>query len=805
MSTPAPVLVPHSGTNLAPLTPLQQIQAGFTKTQSSLQKALQEKLKWYLSLEKRVWNEMYSAGFEVSSFINGQQLITPNRFAPGQFLSYVPRNTTDATKRAMNLMRFYASNCEFKWALSNPDVRAIPGIDTEQAREAAEAADIIVEHYERKFFKPFISRQEAFQALCWGTYIWRIRYDEEQHSMTVQQPIYQEQQVNLGAGIAMCGDCGYQGTADEVDCPNCGGAMAVAEPPAVGNVPSVVGTQPVNLGDLVAELLPFPECRWDIRTRVEDSSWFIHQRRTSAASIRRLLGDIRLPGSSDTDDLGLEIAEKLAWAGTGGGGRRGIDQRKPKLYEEPVVVVEMSLGPDDIADIILTKPEETLDGVTIAAGSLLQTFPNGLTVQGINGLGLITGIFNEHHSRNTTSGVWHAKAMSGVGTGLHDTVEVQKRFNADDSQIHTFMRATATPAMLVRQEALGDTDRGDYLGLPHANIPINSQNLPEGMKLEDIVSPAFQPQSVPGSVFTYVYERLNDFAQLTSHITDFSGGLPNVNNRTATGAQITQANSNALFTPPLQVKGEVRQRIAEIVIDLYRQHFPAERPFAMKGRHGRMSYVHLSAANLDTDLQFEVVKDSELPRNNFIKREDYTAFFMMVGGGAGYVQLRETDPEFVAEMEDVFNIKIKGENYDHIASLCEQRISQMRTAAQMMPDPMVLLMMIQPPVTPYEPNHDTKAEWFSDWLDEDEGQQAPPALRAAVEMLIQQHLEFFTMQQSALAMAGGTIQTAGAMPGAIGAAVGGRINNEINPQPDTEPTNPNKPTPITGRPKPKKK
>lgn len=808
MSTPAAILPFHASTNLAPLKPILQVRAGIQKPETGLQKALQEKLKWYLSLERVIWNSMYTAGYEVSSYINGQQLITPNRFMPGQFLSYTPKDSTESTKRALNLMRFYASNCEFKWQLSNPNIRAIAGVDTQQAREAAEAADTIIEHYERQFFQPFISRQEAFQGLCWGTYIWRVRYDDTKKSVTVENPIYQDQQVSLNDGIGMCDTCGYQGTAMEQQCPSCGGAMAVMEPPAQGAVPSVTGSETMQLGDLVAELMPFPECRWDIRCRVEDSSWFIHQRRTSTIAVQRLLGNVQLPGQGEQEDIGLDIAEKLAWAGAGGG-RASINGRKPKLYENPAVVVEMSLGPDDIADIIIKADEETLGGQVIPAGPLIDSFPEGLTVQGINGLGLITGLFSEHHSVNTTSGVWHAKAMSGVGTGLHDTVEVQKRFNADDSQIHTFMRATATPAMLIRQEAIGDTNRMDYLGIPHANIPINGQNLPDGMRLEDIVRPAFQPQSVPGTVFTYVYERLNDFAQLTSHVTDFSGGLPNVNNRTATGAQITQANSNALFTPPLQVKGEVRKRIAEIVLDLYRTHFPTERYFPGKGKHSRQGGKFLSAANLTTDVRLEVVRDSELPRNDFIKREDYTAFFQMVGGGAGYVQLREMDPEFTAEMERTFGIDIKGESYDHIASLCTQRIDQMKPMAMMLPDPMMLLLLIQPPVTLFEPNHELKAKWFSEWLDEDEGQAAPPVLRQAVELLIQQHFVLFSETVAALAAVQGIANPQDEEGGEEGDKQGGA--SESKPKKSSEkfdssaPSDPNKPTPITGRPKSNKK
>lgn len=804
----APVLADHSSPNLAPIKPLTDLVDGATKPrESSVQKSLQDHFRHHISVEKQVRESMILSGYQVASFIEGNQLIRPNPWLPGQWLPYTPRTNSAETRRTLNLMRFYASNCEFKWQLSNPDVVALPGVETEEAREAAQAADIIVEHYERKFFQPFITRQEAMHGLCWGTYIWRIRYDDQQTSITSLQPIFGDQQVTLGGGFGTCAQCGFQGTADQFPsgtCPECGGE-AMVEPPAQETIPSVVGAQPVAMGELCAELLPFPECFWDYRYRAEESSWFIHQRRTSISAVRRLLGNIKVPvGGEGTKDIGLDIMDKLAWS------TQHPDDHKRKVYETPVVVGEYSLGPDDIADITISAPEMTVSGQPIPAGPLINTFPNGLTVQYLNGLQYITGIFAEHHSREIVQGIWHVKPLSGTGQGLSDLVEVQKRFNADDSQVHTFFRATASPAMLVRQEALGDTDRAEYLGDPRINIPINSMNMPENTKLNDIVAPAFQPQNIPSQFFNYVYERLNDFAQLTSHVTDFSGGLPNVKNRTATGAQITQANSNALFTPPLQVKGEVRQKIAKIVIELYRRHFPEPRPFALQGAHGRNQYRYLSAADLASDIQFEVVKDSELPKNSFTKREDYTNFFLLFGGAAAYLQMREMFPEFTLEIERTFNINLESEPADEVASLCQQRIAQMSQAAMVIEDPQMLMLMITPPLSEVEPDNDLKAQWLQDWMDDDAGQTAPPSLRGAVELLVIQHFTLFAQQEAAKAAlmpqdpmqagGGGGVEGEGGATHSKGPSDGGH-----NTQPSTKPTNVNTRGPITGRPQSKGK
>lgn len=825
---------PAASLNYAPLRPLLDLQTGTDprKTESSLGRALRERFEHYYNLERKVRESMVAAGYQVSMFMEGKQFLTPNPWRQGHWIPYTPQTMGEREKRSLNFTRFYTSNCLWKWLLANPDVVAVPGIETEQAREAAQAADIITEHHERKFYGPSITIQEGQQGMCFGTYIWTIEYDDSKHSVTALQPVFGMQPTTLGPGWGQCGSCPYGDVAEafppvQADpftppfrvCPHCG-SEAMVEDPATEMLPSVVGQQPVPLGELKARLLAFPECAWDYRYPVEESGWFLHMQRTSVSAIHRMFGHIRIPQhGTGTDDYGLNIMDKLAWATGGGSGRASNNEGKRNLYEEPATALRLSLGPDQIADIILDQPTETVGGEVIPAGPLLATFPEGLTVRGFNGLTMISDIEPRTHQHNHKSGVWFARTSSGAGQGLDDLTEVQKRFNATDSQIFSFLRASSTPAMRVAKGLIGEENRGSYLGEPNTNIWVDLINLPEGMRMEDAIGPVFQPQSVPAQFFGYTYQNLNNFAQLTSHITDFTGGLPGVKNNTATGAQITQANSNALFTPPLQVKGEVRKRLAEITIEKYRTHFPVDLPFAFKGKHGRLQYIYLNGANLSTDISFEVVRDSELPKNLFTKREDAAIFMQMLGGATGYQALQQTNPELLVELERLFNVQLKSEAYDQVASLCQKRVTQLRQVAEIAPDPTILTGLLKdpmsgqlipigqgaldPPVALEEPDHDLQAKWYSEWLVTDEGLEAGPVLRGAVILLINFHFQLATIQMSEMAFQIGQVQTAGAMPGAVGAAVGGAVNNEVNPQPDLgnvpEPGRP--PGRITGRPK----
>lgn len=826
-----PALPDSQGPNGAPLQPLLEAARRVDKPaeSSSFTKAMQELFKHHLNLQKRSRDAMITAGYENAMFMEGKQLIRPNTFKPGQWIPYTPKRPGTIEQNTLNFFRFYTSNSLWKWQLSNPDIVATPGVGTEAAREGAAAGDIVIENHERRYYNPVTTIQEGMGGLCWGTYAWQVNYNPDVTSVSTIIPIFQDVPVVGGEGFGQCGSCPFQGPAAAFQqvqadpfsppmdlCPHCGQPALVEQPPQA-MIPSVVGQREVKLGQLEAELLQFPECHWDFAHRLEDSSWFIHMRETSVKAVRRLLGNIKLPNNGEgLDDFGLRVMKSLAWAAP----TPGMESARRDSNADPATIVKYSLGPDDYAHIILSKPEETVDGQTLPAGPLINTYPNGMTLWAFNGMSLIASVEATHHSRITTSGFWHAKPGSGTGQGLDDLKVVQKRFNINDSQVESFFRASSTPAMLMLKEAIGDTDPG-YLGTGNINIPIIAQNLPEGMKPEDVVRPAFQPQNVPAQFFSYIYQHLNNFAQITSHITDFSGGLPGVKNSTATGAQITQANSNALFTPPLQVKADVRLRIAYITLDLYREYFPVERPFPLKGRHGRLQYKYLSAANLSTDIQLEVVKDSELPKNLFTKREDYFAFLQMLGGAAGLQTMRELDPEFCLELERAFNVNLKSEAYDHVASLCQQRLVQLEPFIQLVPDPVALTgltpdpmgQLIQigpgvltPPIALEEPEHDLQAKWLSEWLVDDEGLSADPILRACVIAWIRYHFQLDGQQKGEIAFQMGAVQGAATMAGGMGEAMGGAAANEINPVPDVQGDVPDVNNPgkkATGRPKPK--
>lgn len=726
---------------------------------------------------------MLTSGEQVANFISGKQFLMPSIYEPGKFIPYSLPNS-NAQKRALNITQFYVSNCLFKWLLSNPDVRVNPGIATDEAEQAAAGASIIVDRYSREFFKPRRVIEEGLQGICWGSYIWRVYPDVGKLLTTAVREVFENREIEVGDGFGQCSECDYAGRARDFQqvtspegvsqmsiCPECNGRAEV-EQPARGSVPTVVDQQHVPIFDLSAEIVPFTNALWDYQYTFDESPWAIIRKRTNKGVITALIGNVRIPDGKGGTDVGLDIAERLAYSGSANAGYSSSSNNGKSLYKEPTTIDECFLSPGDYADIVLRDDVETVSGQIIPKGRLVDSFPQKLLMQGLNEWSAIFGLFKEDHKSCTSQGVWYSKAMSGAGRGLNDLVEVNKILNADHAQIHNYLRSVSTPAMGVRIEALGDENRAKYVGTPGMNIPIISSNLPEDMRMDDIVRPLFQPQSVPGQMFDFTYNRTNELAQLMSHITDFSGGLPGVKNDTATGARITQANSNALFTPPLSVKKEVRQRIAEISVDLYCKHVPIERYFPLKGKYGRMQGVYLSGAAIKKDwLTFDVAEDSELPRNSAIKRDDYVAFFSLFKGGfPDYVASKDAAPEMMQDMERAFGIKAETERYNVAETVCLGRIKQMSQFARMTQNPQDLLLAIDPPISPLEDNVETKIKWFRAWLDTDDSLESPTVLRDAVGLVIQLYFNNESQIQTALAGAQGMAAAVAAAPTAIGQA-----------------------------------
>lgn len=794
----------HSGPNFADLNALLKLQPGNLRSSNYFQEAVRDLYLHYRDMEKQTWRELILAGEQVARFHSGQQLITPSPFLPGRWLPYNVQSPSEGERRALSIMQWHFTTCIEKWLTSSPDVRFRAGVQSDEAAESAEAAKLISRHYATKFYGVEQSIQEALSGLCYGTYIWRLKVDNQQ-TITAFREIFEDKEVSLGEGWGKCGDCGYAGIASDFPderCKDCGG-MAQVEPPATQLVPTSTGREPVQLGDFVNELIPFPAVRFDLHTTADQSEWMIIERRTTATTVRQSLGNFTIPGQPSSN-LGLDVIDRLASSGQAQGGKSGVGGQR-QMYKDPVSVEEFWCSSNQYGDIKLNREIKTVGGETIPADTRLGDVFNGnLCFLGLNEMSTVLGVFPEDHRDYMTQGVWYSRQGSGVGRGQQDLVEIQKRLNADDQLVHNFWRATSTPSLLVLSEVLGEEGKGQYLGWGAENIPVSKASLPEGMSLKDVVTPAFVPQSVSGQMFEYVYRRLEEYAQKASHAMNMTSGIPGVNNETATGANITQALQAGLYLPPLSIKGENRLRTYQKLLKLYPKQFPVDRYFPLGGKFNQHAGKYLNGADLCMDIVGEVVPESQNPRNSYMKRQDYVAFSALLANLSAVMIGTKPylTPDRIDDIERTFDLENESESKNVAADISFRRVRRMQEMAGMAADPMQLIAQLEPPVIEpgvdpatgqptveptidfiCEPAHEVKAQWLSEWLDSNEAEVAPRVLRLAVAQLSKLHIQAGTMQQSAVAFSQGSVQAAAQAPMAMGEAQL-QQGQEQPPQPD---------------------
>lgn len=796
--------------NAAPLKPLLELRRGAKHPDSYIAKALQKKFTHFHKKDTEPFREIINVGQLVSLFMNGKQFLARNPYDGSWGVLPIPSGGGDSSRRALNVLNNLKQNLLTKWENSNPDILIRQGRNLDTCASAAKSADAINNYYERQFYNHWFSQQEGLMGMTFGTYIDRYRFDNSKVSMSVIQDVFEQKDVTFGDGIGFCGDCGYGGSAQEFQpqseelgqlggdgplaqpkCPNCSSTAVMVEGAPSDSIHSMAGRQEKQVGDLVCELLPMPACRWDLAKRPEDSSWFIYRQQIPKGSVTRVMGNVLLPSGEVDHDHGLEVLRAIQHSGQALSGFSNSGNRKrPEDGDkgDTTTFDEMWLSPDDYADINLIGDEETVGGETLPEGRLVDHFPNGLCAVGLNGMAVVLAIYAEKHRDHIVSGTWFTQAQTGSGRGLADSVEIQKQFNTLNNQATSYMSSTYTPAVGYDNQ-IWTGSKMKYLGTPRTNIPFDLTKLPEGRSLKESIY-QFQPTSIPAQFFDYAQNFLNVMFQKTSMVTDFGNGEPGITaqNTTATAAEIDQGNADAINQPIFLIKADARKRGAEITIRLFREHFPMKRYFDLGGRYGQVQGIELSGADLSSDLVFDVVPNSEMPKGPFTRRKNITNFFTVVGGAQGYAMIKQADPRMTNELEDVFDVDLETDTFDSVAELCRKRLNQMTQAAKVgATDVMVILDAIQPPISDAELQLDQKARWFAECLDWDELQNAPMPLRQAVSLLAKGQFQGSVIQQAQVAAGAGIVSAASKAPEALG--------QQALEQGQQQPEQPEQPTP----------
>jgi len=249
--------------------------------------------------------------------------------------------------------------------------------------------------------------------------------------------------------------------------------------------------------------------------------------------------------------------------------------------------------------------------------------------------------------------------------------------------------------------------------------------------------------------------------------------LLSIDNRTATGAQISAALANSLYGPMLMSKAESRVEIAKKIVYLQARYGVASRFFPGKdGTRGR----EVSAQSLKGQVLFELQENTHLPVTPYSQISDVTSLLQAFGGNPILmVELRKADPELFRAITRPFaGLSLGIDTEDEVSTLCLTRLEQMREAFEDgVIDPNQLVTMIMPPPSKYEPRLKEKQTWNSSYLDTDNGQKLPMPLRLALEALWNLYENLQMQAQMPQAINTGLVAGVGAAAQAAPAALGG--------------------------------
>lgn len=761
--------------NIAPIAPLE---ASYERKSSQggtyLSDGLRELFSDFLERDKEIWEEIARTSEITSNFIQGKQIWAKNYWT--NEWRVVPIQRADPNKvSSINIMQFYCTSQLKMITSSNPDLEPEDSYPDRTYKRKILANKAVWNRYESKFYGKWFNSQQALHMIISGTYLESVRYNELLPGPVAIKDIFSNVRVKTSPGGSACLSCGFEGeygdfVKDEQmpigQCPECQSTEVLPpQKPEFSDYNTFSGTERVNKGDLELRLLPIQTVRFDTKLQVEKSSWMLERIVVPRSRLMYILENEQLVNESIAEDAGLRSLDSIQRAGNTLGGAQSQYYRK---NTDPIVE-RLSVRAEDVHHIILKKDERTVSGTVLPAGSRLSDhcIDGVMTILATAGGKHILGIYpGIHHSKEVASGVYHMRYESGLGRASEDTVEVQKRFNRFDAQNTKYLEVSATPAHTYIKGAV-DEEYIKHIGHPAKAIPINKE-VAMAMGSMDLVR-AIPPSTMSAQFFSYTYDILNQYRQLTSHSTDFTNAFPGVNNTTATGARLAKSNADSVFSPVLGVKAEARCVTAANTIGLYRDNFSDVRVYHKISKNdSKRSYGEfISGSEVDPKIPFVVVRDSEQPRTMYDRQMDFMNMMSVANQGGGWQVLKEADPKIVDALTKVFDIDIGDNDYDTISTVNDQRIEealdQFRAMKQVQAimakagaqpfqmDPESIFQNLSNPIILEESNHMKKATWYMEYIDSPDGQKLDREEKQIIAGFVRLHFQMEVAQQTAIA------------------------------------------------------
>ena len=605
---------------------------------------------------------------------------------------------------------------------------------------------------------------------------------------------YEEDEKQHGIQLGM-GDSGIPQTSEGISasrgglqsplCPTCGSPNVEVEAPETQEIEVVTGTQKRKLGQMRAISVPYTQLRHEIACSAEESPWLRWKRRCRIEEVQAQFPKLRItptPNNNDRDP-GLMVEESLRRSVAQTGAPRTWSTQKTD--DQYTNFTQWWLAPSMYADYVFPASMETVAGEQIPMGAKAsELFPDGMYVAMVEGVDTPVQVRNESHKWHWVTCPYRLQMFSGLGIGINDAMEMQRQWNVTLSLVFEQIRSSSLPGWLYDKDAISPDDVR-LLGQPQNSVPVSTRNRQENTRLEQLVH-QMTPGQLPSHIPWYIGQL--DANMQTSTGALVNEGVPGMDSKTATGAELMNSASNQHNAPEFALKGDADTRSMVLLFDLAKKHYVEPRYLPLSGKRGKQDGIWLSKADFENgQVRWEAVTDTWLPSTKMDKQQAIQGMLLAVGGPLIFMQLLTEKPEIAQQLMEVFGVDADAFDDEYAATsvLCRQRADQVKQLAQqaqpllmqaqqmaamyppmaqvdpmtgqLMPPPdptaelaQMILANLQPPPCLEEPGHKIAMDWYREILIDDEIKEADELTRACIQALIRMEAQMMMEEASIL-------------------------------------------------------
>jgi predicted Zn-ribbon and HTH transcriptional regulator len=764
--------------NFAPVKPLQHLKENAAKAyeHSSFHTFARELHTHISNKDLQPRREIAEIGRLVANLRSGK-LIMQRDPVYGSLSLIKPQlpQKPRSDRHVYSLAQVNSSQLTSIWTISRPRAVTRDFGNTNKAQIQRAILDQIIRSYDANCIDELFHQRESLSMMDYGTAIIRVSYDERLNQIKQLQPVIENSSKSLFPGYGYCRACGFEGTDADFaprqvssmpSCPQCG-SFDIPDllPEEITEVAEIVGVQEITQGDISIEMLPVPACNWDLRVLAHESSYFQYRSIVPVRLVETILG-IEVAEENEDADFGLEIINALGRRGgtVEGYGRENLYGHRGNSVKT-CIMDEEYFSPEWYAGERSTTDEKTISGELIPKGTPYEKiFPDGLCLVGFNDMQVLAGAFNE--KRRITGGVYHIQSHSGVGKGISDAIEISEQLNmAHSAAIEQIKRTGAGGGFGYDRNAMNESEArklikpGGIVGLDLRKTNYTS-----------IQQALWQVQHNELSQSNMaMIAQLSNLINISFQTTDFTSGVADqrVDVNTLGGQQLLQAQNQQRSAAPLRMKGYTRARVFEDVLEVFREYIKIPKFFGNTDKFSLSKGRKISGADLPDCIKCDYVTDSELPTNDFTKRENVKSMLAESQGlGVPFMQVAVEQPRIAMWWASKFGVDdMPLFNHQEILIVCQDRIDNLlelcaeteerAEISGYYPTPEEVSTEIfgamSRPLYLSEENHALKAQVLSEYLDDDEVTEWTPLMRQTVEALIDRHYQLDAQNRTRIA------------------------------------------------------